>query len=180
MENEIYKFEWNFNREVCSELKWYVAFSKGGKTYYIAFTIALAVLTIFSFGVRQYVAGFITLFGVILFPVLFVFRINEWSKRQFKQYFELTGKKEIIATLTFTDEVIKVENHTTGSRTQLKYKDVVRLIETKNHYVFQTKATVFIDIKKSSFDNNLQKREFLAFIQDKCVNLKGRKYWRYK
>jgi len=175
MEKEFYKFEWIFNRDICDELKYHVTGSKGSRLYLIALMTLLMIFGLRSFWLQQFGIGIIYFMIVIVSTSLYFFMVRGWAKTTFKRNLEITGREEIVATLMFMGNQIEIENLISENKSQLKYEHIVRLVETKNHYILLTKALLFININKYNFINFQQEQEFLTFIRNKCVNLKGKK-----
>ena len=169
---EHYAFKFIFNREVADELKWRVAFSKWFIILYVwVVTLGFILLSIYRFWLQAYQIGLQMLLFATIAPILFIFRVNDWRNTVLKQYLERTGKEEIVTTLIFTDEMLKIEDRVTSGKKVLNYKDMAALIETKNHYVLKTKAGLFTGVNKSNFDNDQQAQAFLTFVRSKCVNV---------
>lgn len=131
-----------------------------------AIFISLAVLctTMKWYGALVFVIAVLLflLYRVIGTPM----RLALYSARKNR---EVHGGRDIETEVLFYEEHFLALNKFSKGKTNIKYVDVVRLLETKDLFIIEMEQKLNILIDKSGFTKGA-KEEFLTFIRNKCIN----------
>lgn len=145
---------------------------KGSRYFYIAIMIICCFLSILFCSHEMWnIAVLLILLALYYFYYAF-FRYRTIAKSSYKSLNELCGPI-IYQMVSFFDEYIE-DSSSKKSILNFTYDKITNILETKNMYILmignQSKVRGAI-VKKDSFIG-IDKSEFLAFIKDKCPNIK--------
>lgn len=119
-----------------------------------------------------YVKIFGLLFGAGVFTVAYFYWINKSVKNIFDRMRESTHTNECHITTSFIESGIEAKNQETGSLITLNYNDIRRFAETKNLYIFTTKANQFTIVNRLAIDSANKRESFIDFLKKNCPNIR--------
>lgn len=107
-------------------------------------------------------AGYLICFALLL--ALYRWNLNKAVRMNLRRMFD-TGASKFTYTTSFEDDFVKMVNHTTGAEIMVKYRDIVRVVESKSVILVFARGGQFL----MSFKNQLstqQQKELKLFLLD--------------
>ena len=157
---------YTMTKETLREFTWH-----GGR-YILVFIIAgIAVLVGFVSFLEPYIKwGLLDnlpiLIAAVLLAAWLVYGFFAMINRNWKRMTEQAGGESFVLTMTFSEDGGVIENSRTGSRLELDYAQVRRMLSTKNLIAVITEAKIAYVLRKDSFVLG-DAEEFIKFIRAK-------------
>lgn len=82
---------------------------------------------------------------------------------------EIHNGKDVVTVNNFYDDHVLAINALTKNKTNIKYVDVQRVLQTIDLYIIEMERGLVLLIDKKGFTKGT-KEEFVEFIKEKCVN----------
>jgi len=152
------------NKETYKEI-WWQLISKSEKIC-IAMVLFCALMAAIFFAVEGlYVFSFGAIVLALVLPLFFYRNIKKAVKLQFQRINESTGADELELDISFNVDKITIFCPMTNGTSFIEYKNLEKLVKTKNMYVLLTKARQFIAVDKAELAE--KRKEFLRFVRSK-------------
>lgn len=160
-----------FNEETLKELKKYIMTPRQ-KVPIIFLIIVSAFMLMFS--IFYLSMGYTAAFAIatLLFILEYFYVMNRNVNTVFRRMQESTNATEYEYTTTFNADALIGVNHTTNAIANILYDNFQRFIETKNYYILFTRADKYVLINREEIDQAGKREDFLAFLKNKCQNVK--------
>lgn len=158
------------NKDFINEIKRYLI------PVYVKVAYALAplcFLPVFPFGSIGLILGDILVLYIMYAALVFLYfvRRSKLVKLQLDRIFESTGTYEMEYTVSFEEDGIVVENHSTGANSKVKYDSMRRLVKCNSFYVLFTKSRQYFPIFTDCL-NGEEKEELVDFLKRHVPSLK--------
>lgn len=158
------------NKEFFDVIKAFILPSR--TKYVLIFMIVFASLfSAFTFFIKDYKFTVIFLVFIVLMFLEYHLLRSKTIKVNLKRMAETTGKEEVEYTVSFEEDGVVAENHSTGASAKMTFDRFVILAKFDSVYVLFTKTHQFIPIFVNCL-NNSEKDKLLSFLETHIPNLK--------
>lgn len=82
---------------------------------------------------------------------------------------EIHNGKDVVTVNNFYDDHVLAINALTKNKTNIKYEDVLKLLETRDTYIMEMERGLVLIMDKNGFKKGT-KEDFVEFLKEKCVN----------
>ena len=132
----------------------------------------MAVSSILFIRGGLYIIAIASILCAIFFPIFYFVRFNRDAQQIFAREAETTGHPSLQTTVSLTADNIKVYRPTTGGTVYFSYDAITHMAITSDFYLLFTQAGQVLHICKATITANQQEAALLAFIKEKCANIK--------
>lgn len=141
------------------------------KLVHVLITILALFYSVLEFCINNYMyAMFFLILSVVLILEYFVLR-NQSLKVNLKRMAETSGKEEYEYAVSFEEDGVVVENHTTGAKVKMPFDKFTKLVKRDNIYMMFTKTHQFIPIFVDCLSDE-EKDNLLSFLKNRIPKLK--------
>jgi hypothetical protein len=169
---EEFKTTCKLNRKTFNEVR-YLLIPRLSKLILIISSILLAALSVVQFLIgASYFHIALSWLYIIIFSSVFIWTGSRIAKVQEQRLIETTGSASIEVTTTFTDEGVRIFNHSTKVDVVIPYVKIKRFAESANFYTFVTEGQQCIFTNKNVIKDTYDERAFFEYLKFKCPGLK--------
>lgn len=159
------------NKAALNDIKHHLMTS-GRKAVMLAIVLLALCLTIFGIILQHTLLISLSAAAAALFIAEYFFIVNRNVKQFLKRLEESQHIREYSYTTSFTDEGMKIINHTTGNSFNIFYGDIRSVQETARYYLVFTRANQFTLVDRIAIDTAGKREAFRAFLLSRNADIR--------
>lgn len=129
----------------------------------------LTALSVLAIVLKSYSVLIFTSVGIVFLLYRVVGTPIKWAKIASQKNQSVHGGRDLETDVSFYEEHLIAVNLFTTGKTNIKYVDVLKLLETKDLYIIEMEKKLAILVDKSGFTKGTEEN-FAEFIKERCVN----------